>query len=940
MPADKTPAANPPGGDIGPWQRPVTRDPLGDGQRLAGQHLIGLPLADAHHHIARAAPEHPAVIDATGTMTHGALEASARHVAAALRTVIDDFVDRPADESTDPVTLVADRGLVGVVGVDDTGTPVGTPTYVLCDHDATAVVATLGVAAAGATHLVLDHRAPPAHRAAIITRHGAGPVVCSAHHADEARRLAACPGAVVVVESPCGGGMSAIANTSLDPTGAGLLMGVHDDVSDHAPLMVSSTSGTSGVPKAVVHSHRTMVANAVRFAAATNLSPADRVAVSLPFAFAASGTPTHAALLAGATAVVVDPTSAGAPGLVDTARDHDVTVMFLTAGLIDHLGRHRARPVSTVRLVVTGGDRLNSSGLRTVAGWFPNATVLHRYNTSETLWATGLTVDPTSNLPDGPVPIGWPVPWIDTKVTPDGELVVTGDHLALGYLNDAARTAARFTTLADGHRRYRTGDLVAVDINGCLTHRGRLDTTVKVGGILVDPVGVEHAITGLGGVTAAAVVPVTDDAGTTRLAGWVVGTGWTPRLVRRALNDVLPRAMIPATITMADQLPLTAMGKVDGDALVAADRPTTVGAGGPPVTDTEELVATAFGAVLAIESVGRLDDVFELGADSLDAVEIATRLTSAVANGPHDTSTTVDVPDLIDHPTAATMATWLAGPGLSLDHRHHPRLRQVTTGNPDLPPLVMFSGGGGGRIASMAQLARAIGTHEAWVVAPRGFTTRALPDRTIEAQAATVVADITQRWPNRAVALVSYSAGGVVAGEVARRLCANHTAPAAVVIINGLLPNDTERRYHSAPAYRQRAAQRRIDDGRPITALHHLWWMVGTLKHKIFKRWRRYSAGIIVRPTGRQQRVFAALTHSASSRHYPTALHCDVTLVRASVDTDGFARAPRDLHWGSVVTGNLQIVDVPGDHNQLLTGAHLVHTASAVSCALALAATP
>jgi thioesterase domain-containing protein len=56
--------------------------------------------------------------------------------------------------------------------------------------------------------------------------------------------------------------------------------------------------------------------------------------------------------------------------------------------------------------------------------------------------------------------------------------------------------------------------------------------------------------------------------------------------------------------------------------------------------------------------------------------------------------------------------------------------------------------------------------------------------------------------------------------------------------------------------------------------------------------------------------------------------------VRASVDTEGFARAPHDLHWGEIVTANLRIVEVPGRHRDLLRGPNLVHTASAVSNAL------
>lgn len=917
----------------GLWRPAAVTDPLAPtASHPHGNHpLVGLTLTDAHRHVAAIRPDHLGVVCVDEALTHGQLVDHATVVARHLRDVM-------ARSQPDVARRVG--GLpAGVVGVDATGTPVGTPTYVLCGHDTSVVVAMMGVAAAGGTHLVLDHRAPAAHRGDIVARHGPGPVVCSPAHVTEARKLAASPDAVVVVDPDAArttGAAGATGESAGDSAGDSTQRVTVWDVDSESPLAVSSTSGTSGTPKAVVHSHATMVANAVRFAAAADIGPDDRVVVSLPFAFVAAGTPTHAALLSGATAVVADPGVSGATGVAHAARHHAATVVFLTAGLIDNLGRHDTQEVPSVRLVVTGGDQLDTRALGVVARWFPNATVLHRYNTSETLWVTGVVVNPAAqhtaaNLQRGPMPIGWPVPWCGATIADSGELVVTGDTLALGYLNDPDRTTGRFGVGPDGRRSYATGDLVDIDDTGCLWHRGRLDTTVKVAGTLVDPVAVEHAMVGITGVETAAVAAVTDTDGRTRLDAWVVAPHLTGRMVRRAVVDRLPFAMVPTTVTMVNNLPLTAMGKVDRHALTvtATNLTATVGAGGPPDTGPEQLVAAVMGEVLALDGVGRHDDVFTLGADSLDAIEICTRL-EALSIGPRR-QRAVGMSDLIDHPSPATMAALLTDSGP--DHTHHPRLRRVAPGDRSLPPVVLFSGGGGGHVLGMSQLGRAIDAGEVWGVLPRGFATRARPDRTIETQAATVVADITERLGTRPVNLVAYSAGGVVAAEVARQLIASGNPPAAVVLINSLLPSDAERRYRSANVFRRRVIKARKDAGRTITAAHRLWWRIDPVRRVARERWMRATAGVVVRRQPRQHRIFTSISWNAIRRHQPGPLRCDVTLIRASVDAESFARASHDLHWSEVVEGTLDIVVVPGTHRDLVK-AQMPRTAAVISEAL------
>ncbi|MGW4403812.1 AMP-binding protein [Nonomuraea sp. NPDC004702] len=120
------------------------------------------------------------------------------------------------------------------------------------------------------------------------------------------------------------------------------------------------------------------------------------------------------------------------------------------------------------------------------------------------------------------VPIGWALAHVEQRVSAEGELLVGGPALALGYLGLPEATAARFVTPeAGGGRFFRTGDRVTVTGGGALVHEGRLDHELKIRGIRVDPAEVEAHIAGHPGVSAVAVAGVTV-ADHTTLAAYVV----------------------------------------------------------------------------------------------------------------------------------------------------------------------------------------------------------------------------------------------------------------------------------------------------------------------------------------------------------------------------------------------------------------------------------
>ncbi|MFD4766595.1 amino acid adenylation domain-containing protein [Streptomyces niveus] len=218
------------------------------------------------------------------------------------------------------------------------------------------------------------------------------------------------------------------------------------------------------------------------------------------------------------------------------------------------------------------------------------------------------------------VPIGVP-----------GELFLAGHCVAGGYLNAPALTADRF--LPDpfgppGARMYRTGDRARRREDGQLEFLGRADSQVKIRGFRVEPGEIEAALTAHPKVALAAVIPHTGENGEQLVAYVVPEPGAEPPgapALRAHLMGTLPSHMVPAAVVPVDTLPLTANGKLDHQALPAADFGADAGSR-PPGTERERLLCEVYENLLGLTRVGLDDDFFALGGHSL----LATRLISKV----------------------------------------------------------------------------------------------------------------------------------------------------------------------------------------------------------------------------------------------------------------------------------------------------------------------
>ncbi|WP_067541354.1 condensation domain-containing protein [Nocardia crassostreae] len=203
---------------------------------------------------------------------------------------------------------------------------------------------------------------------------------------------------------------------------------------------------------------------------------------------------------------------------------------------------------------------------------------------------------------------------------------------------------------------------------GNLEYLGRTDTQVKLRGLRIELGDIEAALTAEPGVAHAVALVRDNDRGGV-LVGYAVpapGEDIDPTRLKKAVAQRLPSYMVPSAIVVLDDLPRTANGKLDRDALPAPQ--LDLGDRQPPDGPEEEAAAAVFAEVLGIEQVWRDDDFFALGGNSLIATRVVARLGAAL-------HTAVPVRALFDAPTVAELAALIASGAASGRPRLGPRPR-------------------------------------------------------------------------------------------------------------------------------------------------------------------------------------------------------------------------------------------------------------------------
>ncbi len=497
----------------------------------------------------------------------------------------------------------------------DRGAGPGRRVAVMLPRSTEAIVTILGVLKTGAAYLPIDPALPASRITFMLDDSQPFAAVTTAALAD---RFDGFDGIVVDVRE-----RDAFDERGDWPAAAGP---EPDDVA-----YVIYTSGTTGTPKGVAIAHQ----NLTQLIASQDAGLPSEQAWSHwhSYAFDFSVWEIFSALLRGGRLVVV-PESVSA----DPAEFHDfliaekVTVLTQTPsaiGMLDMTGLESCA-------LVMGGEACPAE---VVDQWAPARVMVNGYGPTETTiyaaisapLAAGGGAAPIGSPPNGAalfVLDGWMQP-VQPGVV--GELYVAGGGVGVGYLHRTALTGSRFVPCPfgkPGDRMYRTGDLVYWGDDGQLRYVGRADAQVKIRGYRIELGEVQTALAALDGVVQAAVIVREDRPGDKRLVGYVTGAV-DPVEVRAALADRLPAYLVPAAVVALSELPLTTSGKLDTRSLPAPEY--TGDDYRAPDSPVEEILAAIYAEILGLESaaVSVDDSFFELGGDSILAMQVAARARAA-----------------------------------------------------------------------------------------------------------------------------------------------------------------------------------------------------------------------------------------------------------------------------------------------------------------------
>ncbi|MFD0411060.1 amino acid adenylation domain-containing protein [Kitasatospora sp. NPDC127116] len=535
-------------------------------------------------------PDTAAVLTADGAVDYGRLHARAQELAARLAAA----GVRPGDK----VAVVLPKG----------------------DEQIAAVY---GVLAAGAAYVPIDPAWPRERVGELLADTPAAAVVTSAGERESIAAVAACP--VLTAGEPA-------AEAGPAPARAG-------DAGDTAYVIY--TSGSSGRPKGAVLDHRGPLNTVVDINRRFGIGPGDVVLGVSSLCFDLSVYDVFGTAEAGATLLLPPPGSADPGQWADLVREHGVTVWNSVPAIMQLFAEAAEQAGLTfpgLRVVLLSGDWIPVRLPALIRRIAPGARVVSLGGATEaSIWSIHHPIDRVdpnwASIPYGR-PLGnqtWRVLDRTGRDAPDwvtGDLYIGGTGVALGYLNDPARTAASFVTdPATGERLYRTGDLGRYRPDGDIEFLGRADFQVKIQGFRVEPGEIEHALARHPAVRNAVVVARTAGSGR-QLAGYAVAERGAPRPepeeLRGFLAERLPGHLVPSFVVVLDDLPLTANGKLDRRALEAMgpacdgqDRTYTA-----PRTETEKVLVEIWESVLGIESVGVHDDFFELGGQSFAALRV------------------------------------------------------------------------------------------------------------------------------------------------------------------------------------------------------------------------------------------------------------------------------------------------------------------------------
>jgi amino acid adenylation domain-containing protein len=588
---------------------------------------------------------------------------------------------------------------------------------------------------------------------------------------------------------------------------------VADPIVDYAPeeiVQILFTSGSTGQPKGAIENYRYLVRAVSTKLYAYGYEPNERILQTSKFTFAGPHLLVFTALLNGNALCYYNIAEEGIAGLPEWIRQQEITsyasVPTIFRNFISILDPSDRFP--SVHTVSFGGEKRSFNEISAIRQFFPNAKRIRLgFNSTETqeiastIFPIDYEFDP-NQLPSGK-------PYNDLHVYiwdgdgnslppgQEGEIIVHGDALARGYINNSKLTKEKFIPdpAHPDWQFYKTGDLGKLLPGGQLVHLGRMDNVVKIRGVRVELDSIENHLLSYPGITQVASKAFEDPKGNKRLATYFVTQKDVqvpiPDL-RKYLAERLPIYSLPHYLIHLEQVPRTGNGKIAFDKLplpkmVRPDLPNTYV---PAEDDLEGKLLELWEDQLGIHGIGVNDDFFDLGGDSL----MGALLFAAVGE---TLGRELPVTILLTAPTIREQANWIRNKDISQDFANVISIR--STG--DRAPL-FFIPGKGGYPTRIRQLAKQL-DERIPIYACQELINRKNSNffRSVETTASYYLKEIKRLYPYGPYVLVGESVGGKIAYEIAQNLIGNGEEVPTLILLDTYNNDDSiTENYQSEPS--------------------------------------------------------------------------------------------------------------------------------------------
>ena len=440
------------------------------------------------------------------------------------------------------------------------------PVAVFMDKSVEALTAFMGIVAAGCFYISINLDQPPARIRQILETSKAGSAITlgeDRHVLKEAGYLGQCFDYHEMVKHE-------IKEAALRE--------IRDHSLDVDPLYCNFTSGSTGIPKGVLVSHRSVIDFMEYFPDLFHITEEDIIGNQAPFDFDVSVKDIYSTLKTGAAMVIIPKRMFSIPTLLlDYLCEQKVTTLIWAVSalcLVSQLKGFTYKVPDQIKKVLFSGEAMPVKQLNTWKKYLPDARYVNLYGPTEiTCNCTYYEIDREFQA-DEKIPIGKPFPnekvflldEEDKQVTSpgiSGELCVAGTALALGYYNNPEQTKRAFVqNPLNNHYLeliYRTGDLAFYNENKDLCFAGRKDFQIKHMGHRIELEEIEMAMNSYPSMERACCV---FDEKRNRITAFYVGTMEGKELSEK-MRSTLPSYMIPTGFHSLTEFPITPNGKID-----------------------------------------------------------------------------------------------------------------------------------------------------------------------------------------------------------------------------------------------------------------------------------------------------------------------------------------------------------------------------------------